>query len=640
MERRKFLVNSAFVAGAYATSAIRRLTSSRRKRPQLELRHGTFRPASPSSIATAKIGFVQNVASNSGTSTSSLILTVNSGIATTVGNMLSLGFRINGGATVTKITDSAKNSWQIDAQGNSTKTNSGLASCIIASGKALSAGSKITLTFSAAVGCAAECEEYSSVASHNGMPVVDQIGNNYSPQLVSGVMGAIVAAGPNGGNLGANLDAATAHWGSIVYPVKATKIYLGAGVYPTDGSADNHLQTAIDQGLQACISYEPPYPDPGGTNLAKLVKSITALKPLLQASGGSIKVCFYNEVNSGNNLTAPQYRDMVSYYAPSVRKLCPFVFDNLIGSANEIHAIKTYFPGPPNLSEVLCDEVAGDYYCGAHKNGLLADSLAALADNNGVKFSFWELGSDVGEPGNDPGDPAWTNYVNYITGLVNARIAAGTPLGTFMWFQSNPKNPTNMITVGGAAFTANKASPCVFTISGGPMVFEDAGVVLSGSRLPGGFATGRTYYVVNVTDGPSAKFSLAAAKGGTPLKSTSSGSGTVADYRIAELQGFASVVNNASNGVTPQGITVASPTISSAGDLVRSVAGGNTATSHLTLTSPDANSGDTWKQTFSAGIGLGAGYEIGTSDSTHVAAWTASASTSANATIVTYRATT
>jgi hypothetical protein len=75
-------------------------------------------------------------------------------------------------------------------------------------------------------------------------------------------------------------------------------------------------------------------------------------------------------------------------------------------------------------------------------------------------------------------------------------------------------------------FTASDGTPCVFTVSGSAPL-NGTGVQLSGGSLPAGFSAETTYYVVAST-GSGGTFELAATQGGSPLASTSTGSGTVA----------------------------------------------------------------------------------------------------------------
>jgi Right handed beta helix region len=90
---------------------------------------------------------------------------------------------------------------------------------------------------------------------------------------------------------------------------------------------------------------------------------------------------------------------------------------------------------------------------------------------------------------------------------------------------------------GPAAFTATNATPCVFTwtpvAAGLSSLPNGAGVKLSGSP-PTGFTAGTMYYVV-ASSGTT--FELSATSGGSPIASTSTGSGTltVAQYNLSSL---------------------------------------------------------------------------------------------------------
>jgi hypothetical protein len=91
---------------------------------------------------------------------------------------------------------------------------------------------------------------------------------------------------------------------------------------------------------------------------------------------------------------------------------------------------------------------------------------------------------------------------------------------------------------GPVAFTATDATPCVFTftpVSGGLSSLPNGtGVQLSGGSLPAGFSASVTYYVAGASG---YTFQLAATTGGSPIASTSTGSGelTVAQYNLSAL---------------------------------------------------------------------------------------------------------
>jgi len=76
---------------------------------------------------------------------------------------------------------------------------------------------------------------------------------------------------------------------------------------------------------------------------------------------------------------------------------------------------------------------------------------------------------------------------------------------------------------GPLSFTATDATPCVFTAAGSAFA-NGTSVTLAGGSLPAGFTAATTYYVVNASG---TTFELAATLGGSPLASTSAGSGPV-----------------------------------------------------------------------------------------------------------------
>jgi len=88
------------------------------------------------------------------------------------------------------------------------------------------------------------------------------------------------------------------------------------------------------------------------------------------------------------------------------------------------------------------------------------------------------------------------------------------------------------VTVGGTTFnpgtsftySATAASPAVFTTTAASNLTAGTTVTLSGGTAPTGFTNGTPYFVVAPT---ATTFELAATSGGTPINSTTTGSGTV-----------------------------------------------------------------------------------------------------------------
>lgn len=81
------------------------------------------------------------------------------------------------------------------------------------------------------------------------------------------------------------------------------------------------------------------------------------------------------------------------------------------------------------------------------------------------------------------------------------------------------------------SFTATHASPAVFTASGS-YYSNGMSVTLSGGSLPGGFSA-TSYYVVNASGDT---FELSATSGGSPINSSSTGSGNVISFPYSKLE--------------------------------------------------------------------------------------------------------
>lgn len=114
---------------------------------------------------------------------------------------------------------------------------------------------------------------------------------------------------------------------------------------------------------------------------------------------------------------------------------------------------------------------------------------------------------------------------------------------SFSGVGGSPASLSVYVPAGPASFTADNASPCVFTWTppgSNPWNLQalpdGTGLQLSGSSLPGGFTTDTTYYVVNSSTDT---FELAATPGGTALGSTSTGSGNliVVQYNLSAIAG-------------------------------------------------------------------------------------------------------
>ena len=106
---------------------------------------------------------------------------------TTAGHMLSAAVRMSGAKSLSSVTDSQGNTWQVDANSAGAQTNAALASCILAT--ALTTADTITMHFSGSCIGASAVTEYSGIATTGSpaMPVVDQ----HAILVVSGLAGTV-----------------------------------------------------------------------------------------------------------------------------------------------------------------------------------------------------------------------------------------------------------------------------------------------------------------------------------------------------------------------------------------------------------------------------------------------------------------
>jgi hypothetical protein len=129
---------------------------------------------------------------------------------------------------------------------------------------------------------------------------------------------------------------------------------------------------------------------------------------------------------------------------------------------------------------------------------------------------------------------------------------------SFIVVPGNPSSFSFFLPAGPVSFTATSASPAVFTFtptSQFTAMPASTGVQLSGSP-PAGFTSGATYYVVNAGG---STFQLAATVNGSPLASTSTGSGQVAvvSAYLSSLTPVSSVVTMAAYMPLPTGTAAA-----------------------------------------------------------------------------------
>jgi hypothetical protein len=131
-----------------------------------------------------------------------------------------------------------------------------------------------------------------------------------------------------------------------------------------------------------------------------------------------------------------------------------------------------------------------------------AQSMAGNMDKTGVTMSVPAVPPSGTAVRNPNGTAGWVTF-NGAT-LTAATLVTGAPLG----------------------YSANVASPCVFTVFGSNFAAQQQ-VMLTQGTAPGGFSNGIVYYVATSPAPTANTFSLSASPTGSPaINSSSTGSGT------------------------------------------------------------------------------------------------------------------
>jgi hypothetical protein len=203
--------------------------------------------------------------------------------------------------------------------------------------------------------------------------------------------------------------------------IRCWKIYYQPGEFPT--AIDAQLQTIIDHGIQALVSFKPAIDTTSPAATADRKKLAAAVK-MFAAAGLTAEVCLWQEVGP-KDMTASEYHKYVAYYGPVVRRHYPLVFD-APGYQGPAEWAK-YDPGRDML-----DGYAVDYYCGDYVNrGTRLDKIMELAGP--LPVGIWEIGNTASSSFL-PTAAEVTEYLTYITKTLSKRLAKGLPVGSVAWY--------------------------------------------------------------------------------------------------------------------------------------------------------------------------------------------------------------
>ncbi|MBV9853915.1 MAG: hypothetical protein JOY82_05245 [Streptosporangiaceae bacterium] len=205
--------------------------------------------------------------------------------------------------------------------------------------------------------------------------------------------------------------------------MRCWKVYYQLGEFPA--SIDARIQTMINRGIQALISFKPAIKH-SSAERDKLAKAVR----MFHRAGLTAEVCLWQEVGP-KDMTAAQYHSYVQYYGPAIRAYYPLVFDAPGYQGPKEWA--SYDPG-----HALVDGYAVDFYCGDYVNKKYTlEPLAALAGR--LPVGIWEIGNTASSKFM-PTAAEITAYLGYITSFLSHRAASGLPVGSVAWY-NGPAGP-------------------------------------------------------------------------------------------------------------------------------------------------------------------------------------------------------
>jgi hypothetical protein len=150
----------------------------------------------PLAVGQGPPAFVQAVSSGDTGGSGSRAVTVDSGVTTHAGNLVALWGRVSAGDRLTGVTDSRGNAWTVHITGTSAQTNSYLASCIIGTGKVLTAGDTISVVMSGGHANEIGAAEFSGVGVSGGGAVAERPTNAHSASTPATITTAGAVATP------------------------------------------------------------------------------------------------------------------------------------------------------------------------------------------------------------------------------------------------------------------------------------------------------------------------------------------------------------------------------------------------------------------------------------------------------------
>jgi len=201
------------------------------------------------------------------------------------------------------------------------------------------------------------------------------------------------------------------------------KVYFKDGVFPT--SIDDQIQTIINRGIEALISFKPVKPGSPPSLQAEVERQ--ALHNTLQMFKGAglmAQVCLWQEIRPAD-MNPTEYHQLVRFYGPTVQNFYPLIYDvgGYLGPANW----QAYDPGQAQLDGYAIDFYGGDFI----NKGYTLDMFAPLAGD--LPIGVWEVGNTA-FAGFMPTPDQLKAFMDHIKNFLTKRLASGLPVGDVAWF--------------------------------------------------------------------------------------------------------------------------------------------------------------------------------------------------------------
>lgn len=275
-----------------------------------------------------------------------------------------------------------------------------------------------------------------------GNPVLLYNGQIISTSGASGGWGSTIPAGaPPLYGLASNnyAGARTAFDNLIGIPSGSAKVFPGTapGVLPLTPTPQ--MSAAIAAGLRIYLCYKPAFNPPTATERTNLLASINAMKAACTAAGTGATIAgviLWQEVNSGNDLTAAQYATVVNFYGPAITG-AGYALGHCV-TAGQATNWATYFSAGSFTATISF--IAVDIYATAYNNGTRLDGNGANNINTiaaayapPLSVGLFEMGSTA-VTGVVPSNAVIAAYLTYLQGFMVNRVIAGLTNVDCIWF--------------------------------------------------------------------------------------------------------------------------------------------------------------------------------------------------------------